>query len=93
MVTRAEAKRKLKEIIENQKPIKTGLTLPIRKGVSFAVYRVPLSLLVPNVLNDRITWKIREYEAENGRSLDINSEDDVEYLFETVLAEHPAENE
>ena len=93
VVTRAEAKRKIKEIIENQKPIKTGLTLPIRKGVSFDVYRVPLSLLVPNVLNDRITWKIREYEAENGRSLDINSEDDVEYLFETVLAEHPAENE
>lgn len=93
MVTRTEAKKKIKEIIDNQKPIKTGLTLPIRKGVTFDVYRIPLALLVPNVLNDRITWKIREYEAENGRSLDINSDDDVAYLFETILSEHPAENE
>lgn len=93
MITRTEAKSKILEIIKNQKPIKTGLTLPIRKGVTFNVYRIPLDLLVPNILNDRITWKIREYEADNGRNLDIESDDDISYLYNMILAEHPAENE
>lgn len=93
MLSRAEAKRKIKEITDAKKPIKTGITLPIKKGAMFDVYKIPLNLLVPNILNDRITWKIREYEAENGRNLDIESDDDVQYLYDIILKEHPAENE
>ncbi len=93
MISRVEAKKKIKEITDAKKPIKTGLTLPIRKGVTFDVYRIPLNLLVPNILNDRITWKIREYEAESGRHLDIESDDDVQYLYDIILKEHPSENE
>lgn len=93
MLSRGEAKQKIKEIVEGQNPIKTGLTLPIRKGMTFDVYRIPLVYLVPNILNDRITWKIREFEAESGRKLDIESDDDVQYLYDIILKEHPAENE
>ena len=93
MLSRTEAKKKIKEIIEGQAPIKTGLTLPIRKGTLFNVYRIPLIYLVPNILNDRITWKIREFEAESGRKLNIESDDDVQYLYDIILKEHPAENE
>jgi hypothetical protein len=93
MITRQEAKEKIAQIVATQQPIKTGITLPIRKGVTFNVYRIPLSLLVPNPLNDRITWKIREYEAENGRTLDLGSDDDVAYLYDLINNEHPADNE
>ena len=93
MITRAEAKAKITEIITTQKPIKTGQTLPIRKGMTFDVYKIPLAYLVPNILNDRITWKIREYEAANGRALSIESDDDVAYLYSLILNEHPADNE
>lgn len=93
MLSRTEARKKIKEIIDTQNPIKTGQTLPIRKGETFDVYRVPLELLVPNVLNDRITWKIREFEAENGRGLDIEQDNDIRYLYDTILNEHPTENE
>lgn len=93
MITRAEAKAKITEIITTQKPIKTGQTLPIRKGMTFEVYKIPLAYLVPNILNDRITWKIREYEAANGRALSIESDDDVGYLYSLILNEHPADNE
>lgn len=93
MITREEAKRKIAQIIATQQPIKTGITLPIRKGDTFKVYRIPLTLLVPNILNDRITWKIREYEAENGRALSIESDDDVSFLYDLILNEHPADNE
>ncbi|SCW34466.1 hypothetical protein SAMN02910456_00619 [Ruminococcaceae bacterium YRB3002] len=93
MLSRAEAKVKIKEITTNNKPIKTGMTLPIRKGVTFNVYKVPLAYLVPNILNDRITWKIREFEAENNRKLNIESDDDVQFLYDVILKEHPAENE
>lgn len=93
MITRAEARAKIQDIITNHAPIKTGLTLPIRKGMTFNVYKIPLAYLVPNVLNDRITWKIREFEAIQGRSLSIESDDDVAYLYNLVLNEHPADNE
>mgnify|MGYP003571281868 CR=1 FL=1 len=93
MITRAEAKAKIANIISTHEPIKTGVTLPVRKGETFKVYRIPLDLLVPNVFNDRITWKIREYEAENKRELDIESEADVEFLYSLIMKEHPAENE
>ena len=93
MITRAEAKAKINEIITTQKPIKTGQTLPIRKGMTFEVYKIPLAYLVPNILNDRITWKIREFEAENGRALSVESDDDVSYLYSLILNEHPADNE
>jgi hypothetical protein len=93
MITRAEAKEKIAQIAVSKNAIKTGQTLPIRKGETFDVYRIPLDLLVPNIYNDRITWKIREYEAENGRSLRIESDSDVEFLYSLILNEHPTDNE
>lgn len=93
MITRAEAKAKIAQIQATQAPIKTGITLPIRKGDTFKVWRIPLSLLIPNVFNDRITWKIREYEAENDRELNMESDDDVELLYSMIMQEHPADNE
>lgn len=93
MITRAEAKERILNIVSTRKPIKTGLTLPVRIGETFNVYRIPLDLLVPNVLNDRITWKIREYEAANQRQLSIENQDDVEFLYLLIMQEHPAENE
>ena len=93
MITRAEAKAKIATIISTHEPIKTGMTLPVRKGEMFDVYRIPIDLLVPNVLNDRITWKIREYEAENNRELDIENEGDVEFLYSLIMKEHPSDNE
>lgn len=93
MITRTEAKIKIADILKQKKPIKTGQTLPIRKGMTFNVYKIPLEYLVPNILNDRITWKIREFEAENGRSLNTESIDDVEYIYSLILSEHPNENE
>lgn len=93
MITRAEAKAKIAQIQATQAPIKTGITLPIRKGETFKVWRIPLALLIPNVFNDRITWKIREYEAENDRVLDMESDDDIELLYSMIMQEHPADNE
>lgn len=93
MITRSEAKNKISQILSTQKPIKTGVTLPIRKGHTFDVYRIPIDYLIPNILNDRITWKIREYEAENERKLDIETDDDIVYLYDLILNEHPADNE
>jgi hypothetical protein len=93
MITRAEAKEKIAQIQATQTPIKTGITLPIRKGDTFKVWRIPLALLIPNVFNDRITWKIREYEAENDRVLDMESDDDIELLYSMIMQEHPADNE
>lgn len=93
MITRAKAKLLIADIVATQKPIKTGQTLPIRKGEPFDVYRVPIEYLVPNQDNDRITWKIREYEAENNRKLDIENEADVEFLYELIYKESPTENE
>lgn len=93
MISRDEAKIKIKDIVENDSNIiKTGITLPIKRGQTFNVYRIPLNLLVPNILNDRITWKIREYEAESGRKLSIDSAVDVDYLYNTILSENPGEN-
>lgn len=94
MITRAEAKKRIAEITSDpRKAIKSGQTLPIRKGETFDVFRIPIDYLIPNVFNDRITWKIREYEAENGRTLDMNSADDVTFVYDLILKEHPADNE
>ncbi len=83
-MTREEAKVKLAEIKRNKKPIKKGATLPIRPKETFDVFAVPLDYLVPNVNNDRITWKIREYEAENHTKLDIDKDEDVEFLYSLI---------
>lgn len=94
MITREEAKKRIAEITaDEKKAIKHGLTLPIRKGETFDVFRIPIDYLIPNVFNDRITWKIREYEAENGRTLDMSSIDDVTFVYDLIMKEHPADNE
>ena len=48
--TREEAKTKIEAILREQKPIKTGQTLPIRSGTTFDVYLIPVEYLAPNVL-------------------------------------------
>lgn len=93
VLTRTEAKKKIAEYIENHKPIKTGEKLPIKLGETFSVYRIPLEYLVPNVLNDRIAWRIREFEAENNRKLSVENQEDVEYVFKLIEEEHVSENE
>lgn len=92
-LTREEAKAKIEIILKNDKPIKTGQTLPIRSGKTFNVYAIPVDYLAPNVLNDRIAWRIREFEAENKRKLSQNSQEDIEYVYELLENENPNENE
>lgn len=92
-MTREEAKQKIEAILNSQPPIKTGQTLPIRSGTTFNVYSIPVEYLAPNVLNDRIAWKIREFEAEKGRKLSPNNQDDVEYVYDLIEQENPKENE
>ena len=53
---------------------------------------IPVEYLAPNVLNDRIAWKIREFEAEKGRKLSPNNQDDVEYVYDLIEQENPQEN-
>lgn len=91
-ITREEAKQKIEAILNSQPPIKTGQTLPIRSGTTFNVYLIPVEYLAPNVLNDRIAWKIREFEAEKGRKLSPNNQDDVEYVYDLIEQENPKEN-
>lgn len=91
-ITREEAKQKIEAILNSQPPIKTGQTLPIRTGTTFNVYLIPVEYLAPNVLNDRIAWKIREFEAEKGRKLSPNNQDDVEYVYDLIEQENPQEN-
>lgn len=91
-ITREEAKQKIEAILKSQPPIKTGQTLPIRSGTTFNVYLIPVEYLAPNVLNDRIAWKIREFEAEKGRKLSPNNQDDVEYVYDLIEQENPKEN-
>lgn len=92
-ITREEAKQKIKAILDNQQPVKTGQTLPIRSGTTFNVYSIPIDYLAPNVLNDRIAWKIREFEAEKERKLSPNNQDDVEYVYDLIEKESPKEND
>ena len=92
-ISREEAKEKINNIISTQTPIKTGQTLPIRSGTTFDVYLIPIDYLAPNVLNDRIAWKIREWEAENCRKLSPNNQNDVEYVYQLIEQESPKDNE
>lgn len=91
--SREEAKQKIQQIINSGNPIKTGQTLPIRNGTTFNVYLIPVEYLAPNVLNDRIAWRIREFEAEKGRKLSPNNQEDVEYVYGLIEQESPREND
>ena len=93
MLSRKEAKEKISEYIKHHQPIKTGEKLPIKLGETFSVYRIPLDYLVPNVLNDRIAWKIREFEAENKRKLSVENQADVDYVYKLIEEEHVNEND
>lgn len=92
MLSREVIRNKITDIIENDKPIKTGITLPIKKGEVFNVFRIPVEYLVPNPYNDRITWKIREYESSNSRKLDVENDEDINYLFNLIEEESPSRN-
>ena len=92
-ITREEAKIKIQNIVDNQQPVKTGITLPIRIGSTFDVYLIPLDYLAPNVLNDRIAWKTREWEAANHRKLSHDIQADIEYVYRLIEDETPKDNE
>lgn len=92
-IVEKKQKKKFLKYINNHQPIKTGVKLPIKIGETFKVYRIPLEYLVPNVLNDRIAWKIREFEAENGRKLSVENETDINYVYKLIEEEHTNENE
>lgn len=91
--TREVAKEYIEKVLKEQKPIKTGTTLPIRPQQKFDTYQFNIEYLVPNVLNDRISWKVREYEAENNRKLSIDNEQDIEYIYSLVENEYKDDNE
>lgn len=94
MLTREEAKIKIANIIKNSSPVQTGASLgTIRPGEKFNVYNVNIDYLVPNVLNDRIAMIAREFEAENGRQLSFNNENDIEFVFGTIERENIKANE
>ncbi len=91
--SRKIAKDKISDYIKSHQPIKTGVKLPIKIGNTFDVYKIPLEYLVPNVLNDRIAWKIREFEAENNRKLSFENEIDIQYVYKLIEEEHINEND
>lgn len=93
MLSRSEAKQKIADYIRQHQPIKTGEKLPIKLGETFPVYRIPIEYLVPNVLNDRIAWRIREFEAENNRKLSVENQVDVDYVYKLIEEEHVNEND
>ena len=93
LISREEAKSKIEQIIKYNDPIKTGIVLPIKKRKSFDVYAIPLEYLVPNIYNDRIAWKTREFEAFNNRELSLENNDDIEYIYKLILDESPNDNE
>ena len=91
--SREAAKAEIEKITRNEDAIvKRGITLPIRKGQTFNVYRIDLEYLVPNILNDRIAWKIREFEADQGRKLSNERLEDIEYVYNLIECETPNEN-
>ena len=94
MITRIEAKKLIFKYIQTNEPVQTGASLgTIRPGKKYDVYNIPLAYLVPNVLNDRIAMRIREYESEIGRKLSFDIEEDIEYVYKTIFDENKKENE
>lgn len=91
MISREEAKIKITKCIKGE-PVRTGIKLPIRPGETFMVYKIPLEYLVPNLANDRIAWRIREFEAINERKLSYEKNEDIKYVYELILKEHEKEN-
>lgn len=92
-MSREEAKIKIDNILNHSKPIKTGILLPIRRKSTFNVYSIPLEYLVPNIYNDRIAMKTREFEAFNNKELSLENKSDIEYIYELIEKESPNDNE
>lgn len=92
-ITREEAKEKIIRIKNESKPIKTGVKLPIDVSRSFNTYLVPLEYLVPNIFNDRIASRVKQYEADMGRELSFSREEDINKIFEFIEEEHKSEND
>lgn len=92
MITRNEAKNQISSIILNSKPVKTGIKTALSKTKPYDVYRIPIKLLVPNIYNDRIAGRIREFEELKKRELKFSNQSDVEIVFDFIDQEHPIEN-
>ncbi|MEF9961709.1 MAG: hypothetical protein RR755_03610 [Erysipelotrichaceae bacterium] len=92
-ISREEAKEKIKAWIMQNEPVKTGATLSIRKGKKFNVYEIPIDYIIPNILNDRLAWRIREFEAEKGSKLSNDKEEDIQYIYDLIWNENISENE
>ncbi len=94
MITRIEAKELIKKYMAANNPIQTGATLgTIRPNTTFDVYNIPIEYLVPNVMNDRIAMRIREYEEDNNRKLSFENETDIEYIYKTIEDENKSDNQ
>ncbi|MEG1647739.1 MAG: hypothetical protein RR325_03130 [Bacilli bacterium] len=92
-ISRKEAKEKISAWIMQNEPVKTGATLSIRKGKKFNVYEIPIDYIIPNILNDRLAWRIREFEAEKGSKLSNDKEEDIQYIYDLIWNENISENE
>ncbi|MBK5253404.1 MAG: hypothetical protein JJE03_02860 [Peptostreptococcaceae bacterium] len=92
MLTRSEAKTQIVGLINSHDAIIKGVKIPIRKDEKFDVYSIPIDYLVPNVINDRLAWRIREFEAEEGVKLSNEKEEHVEFVYGLISDEHPSEN-
>lgn len=92
MLTRMQCSNEIEKITKNQKPVATGLKLPIGRKIEHDVYEIPIEFIKPNPQNDRIASKIREYEATQGKPLSVDSEDDVNFIYSMIFDEHPNPN-
>jgi hypothetical protein len=94
MLNRKEAKRLIKEFLADKtnKPVKTGIKTPLSKSATNNVYRIPIKFLVPNIYNDRIAGRIREFEELNKRELSFDNIEDIDVIYDFIDKEHPKEN-
>jgi|GEM_PF-2545176 len=60
-----KARENIENILFNNKPIQTGITVQVFPNKTFDVYEVPLEFLKFNPYNDRIASYIKSYEFEN----------------------------
>lgn len=92
MINRTEARESIANLVSNIEPVRTGETLSIKPGEKFNVYNIPVDYLVPNIKNDRLAWRIREYEASTDRPLSNEIAEDIEYVYRLILDENKNEN-
>jgi hypothetical protein len=92
MITRNEAKKLISDFIKKNPPIKTGVKTPLSNKDTHKVHRLPIKYLVPNIYNDRIAGRIREFEESHKREMSFENKQDLEEIYKFIDIEHPKEN-